>query len=622
MVSRALLATLLVAGCTSPTTLEIELPASIEARTVSVYLVSACDAVTPGLVPATLRPPTLLREGETAMALGPAPADAFGVAVIARDAACELVAAGCADTTRGARAVRVVLAARGGQGCTLAERCDDGACVAGSADVGIEAGADAGSDVLDAGRDAPPPTCAPSCAATEVCSWAGCLPRQTIEGYGNNGEGLTAHRGGDGTIFVAGLVFGEVTFAHAPGSSSADLFTVSVPPEGGTGWLTGVDVEGPLGEVSGQFAIVGEEMWIGGVTADSGDHTLTIAPGRAGCERTVSPSRRSGFVVPLRIDDGCPGEVRTFPGAAVASLLPHPDGLYFGGIVSDQGGEGEVRVGDRVLDPPDGGTRTTDAGVFRPGAWVADWHLSRGVEALAVVFGSFEMGRALRLAADDAHACVAGYARPDVLFDGGPSGRGGPFVACFDPSLGTLQRAWAPEVESLYTTVSSVLIDGDVVWASGVLVRPLSLGGAPDIVPVGDSDGWLGRFDLSSGEVTLRRVGSAGDDYLAALTRGDDGELYAALIHEGDLNVGATSLRASEGMHAILRLDETGAPVWARSLPLFGATVRDDRDGRSLLLHVTHERGVREITYVAHAPGREDVALPFVIAHLRDEGSP
>jgi hypothetical protein len=618
----------LLAGCASPTALEIELPAGSDARTVTVYLVSACAAVTPDGVPERpLAPPTLLRRGEASMALGPSPAAAFGVVAIARSAGCEIVAAGCADTVRGASRVRVVTAARAGSGCGATERCDDGACVVGAGDAGIDGSMDA-SDAASDARDAAPPACTPGCGATEVCSHEGCRPRRETSLFGSAGFAEAAYRDEDGSIYVAGRSADAASFDHVPGTTDESFFLVRVSdPESGPAWLTGVGGEGPYGAIGAQMTRFQGRLWIGAL-AGTTTHELTVAPaGDATCgASTALPSRRSGLLAPLGLEDGCPPRpLTTFPGVEVTSVVSHGDRLFVAGAVRDGRNVGEAMVGTAVIDDAESAIEGPDAArpLLHPVAWIVQWDPDTGVRGLQRVWGVGDVQH-VRAVANGEHVCLTGHINSYLAIDGGPRSEGGPFVACFDPELESLQRAWS--AAALFTHVESSRLEDDVLWVAGTLVADLTIVGAPTLTSAGGSDGWVGRFDLASGAVALARIGEAGDEHVGTLTRGEDGHLYASLVHDDDLSVGATSLRRAEGWQAILMLDEAGAATRAISLDLFGSIEpMHEHDGVGLALHVASERGIREITYVARAPGPAfpaDYWRPFVIVRLRDEGVP
>lgn len=210
---------------------------SDQANAVEVYLIDRCADATLGSIPTSARSHVAWRRGETAMALSGALPERFGVAVIARSSACEVVAAGCRDATRNDSTIVVTANAETGPGCSA---CSAGICMGEAADAW--SASDTGTP------DAPPPNTPETqcdCIDQDMDGVIddGCLARgdgAMIWQTAFDGPGLQAFRGaargGDGNVYINGwMTDGLVT------NLCGTNYTGSGNDMNASSWTIGID---------------------------------------------------------------------------------------------------------------------------------------------------------------------------------------------------------------------------------------------------------------------------------------------------------------------------------------------------------------------------------------------
>jgi hypothetical protein len=183
-----------------------------EASALELYVVDRCADVTAGELPASSRASVSFRRSEPPRAVPGVLPERFGVAVIARDASCGIVGAGCTDATRDRDSVRVEVVSARGDACTGAATCVDGLCEASDVDAAV----DAATERTDAGPGdaaAPPDAFAPEsvCDCTDDDADGrideGCdtrvLWQSPIDAAGTQGL-RGAMRGGDDRVYLNG----------------------------------------------------------------------------------------------------------------------------------------------------------------------------------------------------------------------------------------------------------------------------------------------------------------------------------------------------------------------------------------------------------------------------------
>lgn len=220
-----------------------------EATAIELFVVDRCSDVALGSVPTAARSRVGWRRGEPSMSLGGTLPERFGVLALARNEACDVVAAGCRDATRNDTNIIVPANAEAGAGCSA---CSRGVCGV-ERDGGVDAPVDASmpSDVwlpVDAAPDAGPPgeiNCDCTDDDRDGTIDEGCLARgsgEMIWQTAFDGPGIQGFRGnalgGDGNLYINGwMEAGTTTLCGTPytgGGIYGTSWTISLSPTSGS----------------------------------------------------------------------------------------------------------------------------------------------------------------------------------------------------------------------------------------------------------------------------------------------------------------------------------------------------------------------------------------------------
>lgn len=249
-----------------------------EAQAIELHVVDRCADVTRGDVPTSSRASVAFRRDETPRAVPGVLPERFGVAVLARDASCGIVGAGCLDTTRGTSSLRIEVTPVDGDACGDSV-CDDGLCGSGTPmDAGhdapaLDSPAPTDTPAFDGGPDAFSPEAACDCVDDDVDERVdeGCdtevLWQTPIDVAGREGlRGATL--GGDDRVYL-------------------------------NGWMDNLGMNVSLCGVSGLL----------GTGTDGDNYTVALDATTGACEALLERTEmgtlpRSRFATPQRSSDG------------------------------------------------------------------------------------------------------------------------------------------------------------------------------------------------------------------------------------------------------------------------------------------------------------------------------